>query len=401
MTLTDQGKFLWVQIRRRTRPARPLLLSGRRTFTWLRVALPGSVAAVVLCAQGGSPPPQQIYQDAEAAITAERWAEAADGYLKLASLNPEVAEIHAKVGWIYYQMGRFQDAVPPFQHALKKKPGLANAEVLLAVSLSELGRFKESVPMLEKHFPKPPDTGLKRIIGLELQRGYLGLERFEDAAEQALKIIRLYPDDAEIIYYTGRLFGDFSFISMQRLRKEAPDSVWKHLATAEAFESQRNHELAIVEYRRVLELEPDRAGVHVRIGRIMRYDLQPRPAVEEIQQAFRRELEIDPTSATAAFELGEVLRVQGRVEEAHKYLGLAVELYPDYEQARVALARALMQIKQPGEARLQLEAAIRLEPGNETSHYLLSQVYQTLGDIEGRKRELAEFERLRTGGANR
>ena len=376
------------------------MLSGRPPLpAWLRIGLLCTVVALVLPAQGDSPSPQQIYQDAEEAISAKRWNEAADGYLKLASLNPEVAEIHAKIGWIYYQMGRFQDAVQPFQRALKKKAGLSNAAALLAVSLSELGRFEESVPILEKFFQSPPDPSLKRIMGLELQRGYLGLERFEDAAEQAIKMTRLYPKDPEILYYTGRLFGDFSFISMQRLRREAPDSVWKHLGTAEAFESQRNHELAIIEYRKVLELEPERAGVHVRIGRIMRYDLQPRPPLDEMQQEFRKELEIDPTSATAAFELGEILRLQGGVEEARKYLTLAVELYPRYEQARIALARALIQLDQPREAKLQLEAAIRLEPGNEASHYLLSQVFQTLGEIEGRKRELAEFERLRKKGS--
>ena len=56
---------------------------------------------------------------------------------------------------------------------------------------------------------------------------------------------------------------------MQKLAQVAPSSVWRHQAAAEADESQGSYSLAITEYRQVLALEPDRPGVHYRLGRTL------------------------------------------------------------------------------------------------------------------------------------
>ena len=65
--------------------------------------------------------------------------------------------------------------MPAFRKALELRPGIATAEVLLSICLSEMGRFAEALPGLKQGFKNPPKyEGMKRIVGLELQRSYLG-----------------------------------------------------------------------------------------------------------------------------------------------------------------------------------------------------------------------------------
>ena len=56
-------------------------------------------------------------------------------------LGPGVAEVYSNLGLARFQQGKFEQAVPAFQQALKLKPGLENATYFLAMAQSELGRY--------------------------------------------------------------------------------------------------------------------------------------------------------------------------------------------------------------------------------------------------------------------
>lgn len=43
------------------------------------------------------------------------------------------------------------------------------------------------------------------MCGLELERAYTGLKRDSKAVEVAMELNRLYPDDPEILYQTGKV----------------------------------------------------------------------------------------------------------------------------------------------------------------------------------------------------
>ena len=128
--------------------------------------------------------------------------------------------MHAKLGLIYFQQGKFAQAVPALQQALKLKPTLPNIDILLAMSLSELERFKEALPGLEMGFRKSPDKVLKRMVGLQLLRAYSGLRQHDKAAEIALQLTRAYPTDPEILYHAARQFGNRRTYPHRNFRRE-------------------------------------------------------------------------------------------------------------------------------------------------------------------------------------
>lgn len=337
--------------------------------------------------------------EGQKALAESRWADAARAYEKLRELSPETAEVHAQLGMIYFQLRDFGRAVPALRQALKLKPGLPNVDMLLAMCLSELGRYEEAVPGLRKAFDQTADSALRRVAGLQLQRSYTGLGKNGEAVEVALRLARLYPDDPEILYHTGRLFSDYAYRLTMHLADVAPTSVWTHQAAGEANESMGNYDDALEEYRKVLDLSPDRPGIHYRLGRV--YLARARPPLAEANaeanaaREFEEELRIDPTNANAAYELGELQRKAGDLDGARQRFAQAVEHYPDFEQGQVGLGRVLVAQGHPELALPHLEKATRLDPEDDVAFFHLWQAHRALGHVQEEKKALAEFQRLR------
>ena len=379
------------------------------TSMWLTLPRPrGTVAfALFLSAAAAAPAAQQpdpatLQQHAregERALADGRYADAEKAYETLRELSPGTAEVHARLGLIYFQQGKFSDALPRLRDAIRLKPGLPKIDALLAMSLSELGKYDEALPALEKAFAQPADPVLRRMAGLHLQRTYTGVGRDRDAVEVALALSRLYPDDPEVLYHSGRLFANYAYLQTMKLAAVAPDSVWLHQAAGEANESQGLYDAAIREYQRVLAMTPRRPGIHFRIGRAILERSRGEPSSDdpaEARKAFEEELKIDPTNANAAYEIAEMHRQAGELEPARKFFEQALTHYPEFEDALVGLGRTLIALGLPAEALPRLHAATKQNPENEVAYYQLAQAYTALGKSAEQEKALAEFTRLRT-----
>ena len=310
---------------------------------------------------------QRYSQEGERALAEHRYEDAAKAYEKLRELSPGTAEVHAGLGLIYFQQRKFAQAVPALRQALKLKPALPNTDVLLAMCLSELGQFREALPGLRKGFRQSSDVPLRRSCGLQLQRAYTGLQQDDKAVEVALELTRLHPEDPEVLYHSGRLFSNYAYLTTMKLAQVAPASAWMHQAAGEANESQGLYDPAIREYRAVLALDPRRPGIHFRIGRTLlaRAKASGEEAAaasrDEAVKEFAQELALDPTSASAAYELGEAHRRSGELDEARRFLEAAVDHYPDFEEAQLALGRVLLAAGEPKPALAVTHAGHRSE----------------------------------------
>lgn len=343
---------------------------------------------------------QALHHQGERALAERRYADAEQAYERLRQLQPTLGEVHARLGLIHFQQGKFAEAVPLLRQALKLKPGLPNVATLLAMSLSEIGRHDEALPALEKAFhAQATDSALRRMTGLHLQRAYTDLERHGSAVGVSLELSRLYPDDPEVLYHAGRLFGNYAYLQMVKLARIAPDSVWLHQAAGEANESQGLLDDALREYRKVLTLAPNRPGVHFRIGRVhlarsKRADGDP-VAESEALKAFEQELLVDPSNANAAYEIGEIQRTSGQFDQAVASFRRALASYPKFGEALVGLGRTLVAANDAKSALLPLQRAVALDPRDEVAFYQLAQAHRALGQDAEQQAALATFERLR------
>jgi predicted Zn-dependent protease len=338
-----------------------------------------------------------LAQQGRQSLASGRLDRAEAAFAELAKLQPNVAEVYANLGAVYFQEGKLDAAIDALRHALRLKPALTNAKTLLAICLTESGHSAEALPGLEACFGSSAEIQIKRQCGLELLRAYTAVHRDADAVETSLALNKAWPDDPEILYQTGQIYGNFTYLTMEKLRDKAPDSVWMLQAKAEAQESEKQYDLALTSFESVLRVEPRRPGVHYRMGRVYlaRFE-QLRDSKDRDQAAdqFRAELDLDPLNSNAAYELAQIDYDSGNLEEARRQFESLVERRPEFEQARVGLAGILIEIEKPGEAITQLNRAIELNPNDEVAWYRLAGALRLTGDLQGQKKAIAEFRRL-------
>lgn len=331
------------------------------------------------------------------ALAAGQYADARADFEQLAKLEPDVAEVHATLAVIYFKLREYELAVREVSTAQRLKPSLPKLDSLLSLSLSELGRFSEALPRLEKGFKQTADPEVKRMCGLQLLRAYTGLSRDADAVETALELNKLYPDDPEILYHTGRIYGNFAYIVMEKLHDKAPGSVWMLQAQGEANESQKAYDAAIAAFHHVLELDPRRPGIHYRLGRIFLTRFREGQKPEDRDAAVREftaELELDRGNGNAGYELANIQAELGNLEAARQQFEQVLERFPDFEEALVGLGGICLESQKPEQAVAPLQRATQLRPDDEVAWYRLAQAERATGNREAQEKALAAFRKV-------
>ena len=153
----------------------------------------------------------------------------------------------------------------------------------------------------------------------------------------------------------------------------------------------------------MLALDPRRPGVHFRLGRVLLSRSQRATSDSgdeaEALKEFQQELELDPTHANAAYEIGEIHRKAGRLDNAREYFETALKHYPEFEEALVGLGRTLIALGKPELAVAHLQKAIALNAASEVAYYQLAQAYRALGDTAAQEKALAVFEQLQSAAS--
>jgi len=357
-----------------------------------------------LAQPGGSDAAAQYAEAGQQALAAGQYATAQQSFEKLAKLEPRIAEVHATLGLIYFKQREYDAAVREIHAAQKLKPGLPKLDSLLGMSLAEEGQIKDALPGLEKGFKQTADGEVRRMCGLQLLRVYTGLERNADAVETAVALNKFYPDDPEILYHTSRIYGNYTYLMMEKLRDKAPDSVWMLQASGEAHESEKQYDASIQDFKHVLVLEPRRPGIHFRIGRVYlrRFQENHKDADRDLAaEQFRAELTIDAQNGNALYELAQLDHDSGKLEDARKEFEALVAAQPDFEQACVGLASVLVDSDMANLAVPHLKHAVELDPNDEVAWYRLSQTLRATGDREGQKQAMDTFRRVHASEQNR
>ncbi len=341
----------------------------------------------------------ELAQQGQQAMQSGQLDKAEAAFTQLAKLQPTIAEIPATLGVVYFQANKLDLAIESLRHALRLKPSLAKARTLLAICLSETGKTAEALPGLDQCFHSPADPEQRRVCGLELLRAYTALHRDPEAVATGLALQKLYPDDPEILYQSGRVYANFAYLALQKLQDKAPDSVWAIQSAAEADESRKNYNAALQDYNHVLAIEPHRPGIHYRIGRVYLARFEDLGTVADRDSAkteFASELDIDPGNANAAYELANILTASGDLDNARKLLQQVTARFPDFEEALVALGGIYLDSAKPELAIPALDHATRIRPADEVAWYRLAHAQHALGNSQAQAAALAQYKRIHT-----
>jgi predicted Zn-dependent protease len=147
----------------------------------------------------------------------------------------------------------------------------------------------------------------------------------------------------------------------------------------------------LLEYKKAVEAAPQQAGTHYHLGSAY-WSLNMWDAATE---QFRAELANDPSNCMAQWKIGNiVLEQHGDSAQALTEVQKALDACPNLMAARVDRARALIKLERHAEAVKDLEAAVKADPGESSTHFLLAQAYRALGRTQEAQAEMKVFSKL-------
>ena len=342
-------------------------------------------------------PKEQISQDEQKAqqyLREKRPDLAITELKKIVSLDPNNLEDRANLGVLLYFRGDYQDALPELRAAIDAKPDLWKIRSLLGLTEEKTSDFDGARKDLESSFPMIEEKKLKIEVGLDLIGLYTRNQDLDKAANLASQLKIAFPDEPEVLYAAYRTFADLSGEAKLDLALVAPDSAQMHQLLAHEESREGNTNAAIVHYKQAITIDPHLPGVHFELAELLRTSADP-VIEKQAEQEYRAAIAENPEDEKAISKLGEIADQKGDVKQAYSYYTKAVQLQPSDADAKLGLAKALLEMDQPDRALPLLEASVGLDPTNSSAHYRLATLYKKMGRGEDARREVELYKKYK------
>jgi tetratricopeptide (TPR) repeat protein len=151
---------------------------------------------------------------------------------------------------------------------------------------------------------------------------------------------------------------------------------------------------AIANYERAVQVQPT-ASAYYNLANV----LSRQGDLEKAEKNFRSALELKPEFVEALYNYGALLAKQGRVEDAAKNYAAAVKLKRDFGDAHLSFGALLAGQQKWNEAIAEFNAALRGDPSNGNIYFNLGAAYNAKGEPDEAARHYAEACRLRPADA--
>lgn len=189
-----------------------------------------------------------------------QYDQAVDAYRQAIKLDPNLAAAYHGLGRVYVNMGRAADALGPMRTAVRLDPANAFAHVNLAITMENLRRFDEALTELnEAKRLSPKDATIHNELG-NLLNNYLG--RTSDGLAAYLEARRLDPDQPAIQHNVGLSLIQLGKSSeaigpLQEALRLDPQYRNARYLLSEAYGKLGRYEEAIDSWTKFLELVPN------------------------------------------------------------------------------------------------------------------------------------------------
>lgn len=298
---------------------------------------------------------------------------AAEFYRKAVTLRPEIPEIRANLGLMYYQTGNDQEAIASFAGALHLKPSLFVPNLFLGLDYLRLKRFSEAIPYLkEAAVLNPTDVQTRLALG----QAYTGEGKTRLAGASFARAVQLAPTNAQTWFHLGVTYLDQVEADARLLRTRHYDSGYWHALVGDTFAEQKVFVQAAQEYKTTLAYPTFPQGIHVAYGFVLLDQHDYAGAKRELNA----ELASNRRSLIAKLGLARLHVEQGATEEGVKQIAEIWKADPGFlsanvplfngalpEAARSELARELEKARANAAIPADVAQALQLSPPTENS----------------------------------
>jgi predicted Zn-dependent protease len=363
-------------------------MSRRVRYLIFSAALVLTLHSRALAQQGeeeATPAVQRLYAEANAASQSGDDAGAIEKYRSIIKLAPHLAAAYNNLGALYFDQHDYAQSAKILQRGLELNPNMPTAAAILGMSYVQLGENDKAEPLLRKALRANPKDDK---IEMMLARTLINEKKLDEAARHLNDFLARNPKDQQAWYLLGKTYLQLSEDSLKKINEIDPDSVVAHEIAGEIDESMHNYDLALVEYKKAVDLAPEKPGTHMHMGDAYWYIGKWQSA----QTEFRAELKNDPYNCMAHWKLANaILEANDSNDEALSEANAAIERCPALMQARVDRARALVRLGKQPEALPDLLMAEKDSPREPSIHFLLANVYRSQGKSAEAQKEMQTY----------
>jgi tetratricopeptide (TPR) repeat protein len=352
------------------------------------LVFPQTAAFAVQAGDEVTPAVQQLYAEARAAREHGDDATAIQKYQAIIKLAPHLAAAYNNLGMLYFNDHDYSHAATVLKRGLELNPNMPTAAAMLGMSYSQLGEDEKAEPLLRKALQANPQDNQVEMMLVHI---LINSKKLTEAATHLNDFLARNPKSQEAWYLIGKTYLQLSEDALKKINEIDPDSVVAHEIAGEIDASMHNYDLALVEYKKAIDLSPNQPGTHMHMGDAYWYIGK----WESAQTEFKAELANDPNNCIARWKLANsMLEANDSSDEALTELNKSLERCPTLMQAHVDRARALVRLERQPEALPDLLMAEKDSPREPTIHFLLAAVYRAQGKSADAQKEMITYGRL-------
>jgi tetratricopeptide (TPR) repeat protein len=191
---------------------------------------------------------------------------AAQFYAEAVKVRPEIAELRANLGLMYFQSGKDEQAIEAFREAIRLKPGLFVPNLFLGLDYVKLKRFSEAIPYLKQAaLLNATDIQAQLALG----QAYAGSGKTRPAIASYLRAVQLAPGNADGWFHLGVSYLDQVEADARLLLVRHKDSGYLQALMADTFAEQGAFIQAAEAYKKTLTFPAFPAGMHAGYGFVL------------------------------------------------------------------------------------------------------------------------------------
>jgi Flp pilus assembly protein TadD len=281
----------------------------------------------------------------------------------------------SNLGAALSKLGRFEEAIAEYRHALGKDPGNLPIRLNLALAYYKTAQISVAAQQLTKVVSQQPSNrqAVFLLADCDLQLG-----ENKKVIELLAPLEKSSPDDTALIYLLGTAYirdkqPARGQVLVDRILRDGDSAEARLLLGTTKMNAQEFAE-ALVDLKKAVELNPQLPDVYSYYGLALLSTGDMAGAAD----AFRKELEFNPNDFVSNLQLGAVLKQDQRYDDARSSFERALRVRPGDPGARYQLATLDMIAGKLDQARAGLEQLTRETPQFVEAHVSLATVYYRL-----------------------
>jgi tetratricopeptide (TPR) repeat protein len=247
---------------------------------------------------------ESLLASAQQAQAGGDFESAADFYRKAIAIHPEIPELKANLGLMYYQTGKDQQAIDAFSQAIHLKPDLFVPNLFLGIEYVKLKHFDQAIPNLKRAAHSKPDDAQ---VQLNLGQAYAGTGNTRLAVNSYLRANRIDPQSADVWYHLGVAYLEQVEADARVLLTKHKDSGYVQALLADTYAEQHAYTQSAERYKKALSLASFPPDTHAHYG----FVLLSKNDLSGPESEFNAELTLNPGSLMAKLGLARLHLQQG------------------------------------------------------------------------------------------